>query len=112
MRYALLICGDQSDPVLATSGCGGWTEEMLRRGVLVGGEGLRPPSEATTVRVRDDEVLLTDGPFTETKEQLAGLCVVECADLDEAVAVAAAHPAARLGLIEVRPLWNPPEGAN
>jgi hypothetical protein len=111
MRYALLICGDQDNPEHATAGCGGWSEEMLRRGVLVGGEGLYPPKTAKTVRVREGEVLLTDGPFTETKEQLGGLCVIECADLDEAVEIASAHPAAALGMIEVRPLWNADEPA-
>lgn len=66
MKYMLLICGDESAAAHADDGCGGWTEEMQRRGVLRGGGGLRPPSDATTVRVRDDTVLLSDGPFAET----------------------------------------------
>ncbi|SFP44891.1 Uncharacterized conserved protein [Amycolatopsis arida] len=107
MRYLLLICGDESAAAHADDGCGGWVEEMQRRGVLLGGAGLRPPIEATTVRVRDDSVLLSDGPFAETKEQIGGYCLVECADLDEAIEVAAKHPAAGYGTIEIRPIWQP-----
>ncbi|MQA77680.1 MAG: transcription initiation protein [Streptosporangiales bacterium] len=107
MQYMLLICGDESAAAHANDGCGGWTEEMLRRGVVRGGGGLRPPAEATTVRVRDDEVLLSDGPFAETKEQVGGFCLIECADLDEAIEIAAKHPAAGYGTIEIRPLWTP-----
>jgi hypothetical protein len=80
-----------------------WFEEMTERGVLVDGDRLRPTSDATTVRIRDDEVLVADGPFAETKEQVAGYDVIDCADLDEAINVASKHPTARLGTIEVRP---------
>ncbi|WP_344452123.1 YciI family protein [Actinocorallia aurantiaca] len=103
----LLICGDESAAEHAEDGCGGWSEEMLERGVLRGGGGLRPPSEATSVRVRDDEVLLTDGPFAEAKEQIGGFCIIECGDLDEAVEIAAGHPAAGYGTIEIRPIRQP-----
>jgi hypothetical protein len=112
VRYLLLIGGDAGDDsgpsakdVCEADDAVAWAEEMTRRGVLVSGEVLHPPNDATTVRVRDDEVLLADGPFAETKEQIGGLSVIECADLDEAVAVAAAHPVARYGMVEVRPLW-------
>ncbi|MEU6413109.1 YciI family protein [Microbispora sp. NPDC046933] len=104
MKYVLLICGDESAAEHADDGCGGWSEEMAERGVLRGGAGLRPPSDATTLRVREGEVLLSDGPFAETKEQLGGFCLIECADLDEAIEIAAAHPAAAYGTIEIRPL--------
>ena len=112
MRYMLMICGDESalvgsEAVTTLTGCGGWTEEMQRRGVLQGGAGLRPSSDATTVRVRDDRVLLGDGPFAETKDQIGGFSLIECVDLDEAIEIASKHPAARLGVIEVRPLWEP-----
>jgi len=73
-------------------------------GVLVGGEGLEPTSTATTVRVRDSETLTTDGPFAETREQLGGYYVLDCADLDDAIEVARAHPMARSGRLEIRPL--------
>ena len=81
-------------------------EEMGRRGVLQGGERLRPTTDATTVRVRDGEVLTSDGPFAETKEQIGGYYVVDCKDLDEAIEIAAKIPGARDGSIEVRPIWE------
>ena len=107
MQYLLLICGDESAAEHRNDGCGGWTEEMERRGVIRGGGGLHPPSDATTIRVREGQVLLTDGPFAETKEQIGGYCVIECADLDEAIDVASRHPAATYGTIEVRPMFVP-----
>lgn len=73
------------------------------RGLLRGGAELQPTATATSVRVREGRTMLTDGPFAETKEQLAGYYVVECATLDEALEVAAAIPSARIGTIEVRP---------
>ena len=79
---------------------------MAERGVLQGGERLRPTSDATTVRVRNGEILATDGPFAETKEQLAGYFLVECKDLDEAIEVAAMIPGATDGSVEVRPIWE------
>jgi hypothetical protein len=77
-------------------------------GVLRGGSALHPASAATTVQLRDDEVLITDGPFVESKEQVAGYYVFECADLDEALSWAARIPGARRGAIEVRPLLQRP----
>jgi len=81
-----------------------WLEEMLARGVTLHGDRLRSVDDATTVQVRDREVLISDGPFAETKEQIAGYDVIECADLDEAIEIAAKHPTAWLGTIEVRPI--------
>jgi len=98
----LLIRGDESAAEHANDGCGGWDTEMLRRGVLVGGGGLRPPDEGKAVRVRRRQLLLADGPFAETKEQVGGFCIIECAGFDEAVEIAAAHPAATYGTIEIR----------
>jgi hypothetical protein len=69
------------------------------------GSRLRPVSDATTVRVRAGEVLLSDGPFAETKEQMGGFDLIECKDLDEAIEVASKHPGAKFGTIELRPLW-------
>ena len=107
MKYLLLICGDESAAAHAEEGCGGWTEEMTERGLLWLTGGLRPPAEAKTVRVRRRQLLLSDGPFAETKEQIAGFDVIECADLDEAIEVASKHPVARYdGTIEVRPFWT------
>ncbi len=107
MQHLLLICGDESAAAHAEEGCGGWTQEMTERGPLPATGGLRPPAEARTVRVRRRQLLLSDGPFAETKEQIAGLCILECADLDEAVQAAARHPAAGYGTIEVRPMLPP-----
>ncbi|HWM05701.1 MAG TPA: YciI family protein [Actinophytocola sp.] len=113
MRFLLLIGGEPVDgaasskEICAEDEAVAWVEEMTRRGVYVSGELLRPAEQARTVRVRDDEVLLADGPFAETKEQIGGLSVIECADLAEAVEVASTHPVARFGMVEVRPLWQP-----
>jgi hypothetical protein len=104
MKYLLMICGDETAEEFADAGCGGWSEEMEERGVAEGGAGLRPAHEATTVRVRDDELRITDGPFAETKEQIGGFVMINCTDLDEAIEIAAKHPAARYGTIEIRPL--------
>jgi hypothetical protein len=105
VRYLLLIRGDETAAAHADEGCGGWTEELLERGMLHGGGGLRPPAEGKAVRVRRRKLLLSDGPFAETKEQVGGFCLIEAADLEEAVEVAARHPAATYGTIEVRELW-------
>ena len=79
-------------------------EGMRASGHMQGGESLQPVSTATTVRVRNGQVATTDGPFAETKEQLAGFYVVEARDLDDAIEVAAKIPPARLGSIEIRPI--------
>src|SRR6476659_8272711 len=107
MRYRLLIRGDESAAAHADEGCFGWSERMAERGVLQGGGGLRPPAAGKVVRVRSRPLILSDGPFAETKEQIGGFCLIEAADLDEAVAVAAEHPAAAYATIEVRELWPP-----
>ena len=114
MRYLLLIASDENaqstlspDEEATTLGeYGEWMKSMGERGVLQGGERLRPTSDATTVRVRNGDVLSTDGPFAETKEQLAGYYLVECKDLDEAIEVAGKLPGAKYGSIEVRPIWE------
>jgi hypothetical protein len=82
-----------------------WIEEMVARGVLVHGDRLRPTADATTVRVTGGEVVAVDGPFAETKEQITGYDLIDCADLDEAIEIAAKHPTTNIGPIEVRPLW-------
>jgi len=85
---------------------GTFMEEMNSRSVLQGGERLRPTTDATTVRVRGGEVLTSDGPFAETKEQVGGFYIVDCKDLDEAIEIGSKIPAARVGTIEVRPIWE------
>src|SRR6266851_3984192 len=83
---------------------GQFTQEIVQKGKFVGGNQLKPVSSATTVRVRDGKRVVTDGPFAETKEQLAGYYLVNATDLDEAMALAARIPGARHGSIEVRPI--------
>jgi hypothetical protein len=75
------------------------------RGRRLDGNVLAPPSAATTIRVRDGELLVSDGPFAETKEVIVGYDLLECADLDEAIEVASKHPMAWAGMIELRPFW-------
>ena len=114
MRYLLMICSDEKQigampenegsHILAEYGQ--FMEEMGKRGVLQGGERLQPTPTAVTVQVRNGSVLTSDGPFAETKEQLGGYFVVDCKDRDEAIEIAAKIPGARLGTIEVRPIWE------
>jgi hypothetical protein len=80
--------------------------EVSEAGAFIAGEGLEPTSAATTVRVRDGERLLSDGPFAETKEQLGGFYLLECASLDEAIEWASKIPGASSGSVEVRPVMN------
>lgn len=111
MRYMLLICTDPEAPAVderELPDIDEWVEAMDQRGIRQAGEVLAPSSDATTVRVRAGQVVLTDGPFAETKEQICGFDIVECADLDEAIEVAGRHPMAWAGMIEVRPFWTPP----
>ena len=112
MRYLLLIGGDGSAEATSEEICGAdetqaWLADLERRGMLRGGDLLRPPGEASTVRVRDGEVLIVDGPYAETKEQIGGFNLIDCANHAEAVEIASRHPAARFGMIEVRPVWEP-----
>jgi hypothetical protein len=115
MRYILLICTDESvseglspaEYSAALAEYAAFGEEIERRGILQGGERLRRTTDATTVQVRDGEVLVADGPFAETKEQVGGFYLVDCQDLDEAIEVASKIPGARYGTIEVRPIWAP-----
>lgn len=107
MEYMLFICTDPEgeEPADGDLTIEQWVADVDGRGMRHHGNRLRPVEAATTVRRRGDKVVLTDGPFAETREHIAGYDVVEAADLDEAVAIAAAHPMARAGRVEVRPFW-------
>ena len=83
-----------------------WLADVGSRGKRITGAALRPASEATTVRINHGQVLVTDGPFSETKEWIAGFDILECEDLDEAIAIAARHPQANGGKLELRPFWT------
>lgn len=111
MRYLLLISADEekAEKVVREWRFGtfaSWLADLQRSGVLRAHEGLHPSRTATTVRVRDDEVLLTDGPFIEGREQIGGFALIDCADLDEAIDIAAGHPATSFGRIEIRPVME------
>jgi hypothetical protein len=112
MRYALLVCVDEDMELSEDEAERQYTEfmgfqdEMEARGMLVARERLRPTSLATTVRVRDEGLVVQDGPFAETKEQIAGFYIIQCEDLDEAIEIASRNPGARYGTIEVRPVWE------
>jgi hypothetical protein len=83
-------------------------EELTSKGQYLAGAPLYPPSSATSVRVRDGKRLLTDGPFAETREQLGGYMLIDVDDLDQAIAIAARGPLARVGTVEVRPVREGP----
>lgn len=111
MKYVLLICDDETvsptnEELAADPLHQAWMADLDRRGGMLACGRLRPVVDATTVRVRDGETLVSDGPFAETKDFVGGFVMLECADLDEAIAVAAGHPYARWGGVEVRPVWE------
>lgn len=112
MKYVLLICDDEqvspsNEEIAADPAHQEFVAEIERRGATsAGGARLRPVADATTVRVRDGETLISDGPFAETKDVVGGIDIIDCADLDDAMAIAAHHPYAGWGCVEVRPVWE------
>ena len=109
MKYLLMICVDTEEKVDVPEEEGAierWVAEVDRRKAGVDGSRLRPTSEAVTVRVRGEERLLTDGPFAETKEQMAGFDIIQCDTKEEAIEIAALHPVAKFGMVEVREFWE------
>jgi len=114
MRYLALIYTAEVDPTTVTAAEQAAMLDEYNRfgadagaaGVLRGGEALQPTATATTIRVRDGQRSTTDGPFIETKEALGGYYVLDCADLDEAIAWAARIPGASHGAVEIRPIFE------
>jgi hypothetical protein len=113
MRYMLLIYTQETESAtpeeLQQVAAAHWAlmEETSRRGILLGADPLQPTATTTTVRMQNGKVLVTDGPFAETKEQLAGYYILDCKDLDEALEWAARIPTAcggAAGCVEVRPI--------
>jgi hypothetical protein len=107
MRFMLLICHDSSftaRTVKADSAA--WLEEMERRGVRKHGDRLRPAAETKTVSMRNGDLVVREGPFAETKDEMAGYDIIECADFEEAIEIASTHAAAKFGNIEIRPVWQ------
>lgn len=112
MRYLMFVATDP-EPDTSTEPLPDievWGEDVVSRGKHVIGDRIRPVEDATTVRVRSGELLVTDGPFAESREWIVGFDVLECDDLDEAIEIAARHPMARAGRLELRPFWPLEEG--
>lgn len=114
MRVMLLIHTDESAagepvpaaPTVISPEYAAYTEALEKAGANLGGERLQPVSRGARVRVRDGKTQVLDGPYSDSKEQLAGYYLIEAADLDEAIAWAARCPAAASGTVEVRPVWE------
>ena len=114
MRYLLLIYNDErgwddmseDEQAAQLPRWNAYTESLQSAGILRGGDALQPMASATTVRVRDGETQLTDGPFAETREQLGGYYMVECDTLDQAIEAAARIPSVDRGSVEVRPIME------
>jgi hypothetical protein len=112
MRYALFVCSDESQEISEEAVQARWKafmsfqEDMEARDALVFLQRLQPTSTATKVSKRGGDLVISDGPFAETREQIAGFYVLECKDLDEALEIAARNPAAEFGTVEVRPVWR------
>src|SRR6478609_7766160 len=105
MEYMLFIATD-TEPDTSTDApdVDEWVAEGQRRGIRIRGDALRPLEDATTVRIRAGQVLVTDGPYTESKEWIVGYDLLECEDLDQAIDYVTRHPMAYNGRIEIRPV--------
>lgn len=108
MRYIMFVCVDPAADGYRPEedNVEDWVAEMDQRKVRILGSRLEGVKDARTIRRRNGKVLITDGPFAETKEWIAGFDILECADLDEAIEVASQHPMARFGRVEIRPFWS------
>jgi hypothetical protein len=105
MKYLCLVYGEESKlETVSDSECLAFSEDLGKAGHRLAAEALQPVQTATTVRVRNGRLSLTDGPFAETKEQLAGFYLIDARDLNEALQWAAKIPPARIGSVEVRPV--------
>jgi hypothetical protein len=106
VKYLFLIRVDPDvEPDEADTDIQPWLDEMHARGARLIGDRLRPADEAKAVTVRGNETLVSEGPFTETKELIGGFDVIECADEAEALEIAAKHPVTRFGTVELRACW-------
>ena len=108
MRFMMFVCSD-SEPDARAEQPGeieAWLHDVESRGQRIDGDRLRPVGDARTVRMRGGRKMVTDGPFAEAKEVILGFDILECVSIDEAVEIAAKHPMARAGRIEVRAFWD------
>src|SRR5262245_50813250 len=115
MKYLMLVCWNdekmngqvEPDPSdTAEEETFPWLDDLQAQGIWVTGDQLAPPRRARSVRVRDGKPTVTDGPFTETKEAVGGVDIIERGRLEAATEIAAGHAVAQIGTIEVRPLWG------
>lgn len=120
MQYMLTMLeteaamSERDHPEKAQAYWGGWmayAEAVRSSGVMVSGNGLQPPATATTLRIRNGQRQVEDGPFAETKEMIGGYFIIDVPDLDAALAWAARSPAAINGAVEIRPVLPPPPAA-
>jgi len=115
MQYLLLVYSNEAEMAARTpaavkaltSEYMEFTKGIIQGGQFKAGDRLKPTSSASTVRMRNGQVTTTDGPFAETREQLGGYYLIEAKNLDEAIAIAGRMPGAKVGSIEVRPVWPP-----
>jgi hypothetical protein len=115
VKFMMLVCWDagamdaqtEPDPSAPTDEESfPWLDDVQERGIWVTGDQLAPPRRGRSVRVRDGKAVVSDGPFAETKEAVGGFDIIECDSLEQAVEIAAGHPVAEIGTIEVRPFWG------
>jgi hypothetical protein len=117
MRYALLVCGDENvvasheDQATMEAAFTSVQDQLRSEGILLSAEQFCPATTAATVQVWGGDVVVANGPFAETKEQVGSLLIVDCNDLDHATRIASRIPAAWYGTIEVRPVWETPLAA-
>ncbi len=105
MKYLCLVYGEEKRfEAMSDDECVAYDEALRERGQCLASEALQPVQTATTVRVRNGKVSITDGPFAETKEQLAGFYLIDARDLNEAIQIASKIPPARVGCVEIRPI--------
>jgi hypothetical protein len=105
VKYLCLVYGEEKQlETVADSECLGWGETLRKNGRYIAAEALQPVRTARTVRVRNGKTVITDGPFTEAKEHVAGFYLIDAGDLNEAIQIASQIPPARVGSIEVRPI--------
>ena len=112
MRFMMIIKSDEvaetgaMPPDEGIAAMQHFNEELVKSGVLLAAEGLHPSARGAKVIFTDGTATVTDGPFTEAKEMIAGFNVIECDSMDEAAEIAAWHPVTRTGVIEIRPIWE------
>ncbi|MDP3737934.1 MAG: YciI family protein [Hyphomonadaceae bacterium] len=107
MQFMMFVCSDsEPDDKPETPGeVETWVDTLEKNGKRLMGDRLRPNKDARTVRVRKGKVIVTDGPFAEAKEVIVGFDILECDSMEEAIAIAARHPMARAGRLELRAFW-------